>query len=341
MPRFLLSTAILLAILAYCGLIFADDAIPVEVKPLSKLAIFPQLKAPATVVSNNDSRISAEVSARIIDLPAKVGDTVKKGDIIARLESQYYQQALDSEEAALEALAAKIDLAKYELKHAQTLSQKQALSEQLLKQRETDLATLQANYKGQQARVKQAKDHLDKTVIRALFPGVITERPGQIGELATPGSPLLQLVDTSGMEVSAKIQARYASDVERDENLTLLCDGKDYPLTLRVITPAIDSRSRTREARLLFKDQGAMPGSYGELIWRRTMANMPAELVVRRKGKLGVFILQDKRAHFVVLPDAEEGQPAATNLAADTLIITLGRFRLHDGDPVVVQSEGD
>jgi membrane fusion protein, multidrug efflux system len=340
MPGLFLSAAALLTLfVANCGLAIAEDAIPVEIKPLSTIAIFPQLRAPATVISNNDSRISAEISARIMDLPVKVGDTVKKGDVIARLESSFYQQALDGEEAALEALAAKIDLAKYDLKHAQALSQKQALSEQLLKQRETDLATLQANYKGQQARVEQAKNQLSKTVIRALFPGVITQRPGHIGELATPGSPLLQLVDTSGLEVSAKIQARYAAGLQQEKNLTLLCDGKNYPLTLRVITPAIDSLSRTREARLLFKGKSAMPGSSGELIWRRSEASLPAELIVRRKGKLGVFILRDKRAHFVVLPDAEEGQPAITTLASDTPVITLGRFRLQDGDPVEVQSE--
>lgn len=338
MPRVFLSTTALLMMLAYCGLTFAEDAIPIEAKPLSSIATFPQLKAPATVISNNDSRISAEISARIIDLPVKVGDSVRKGEVIARLESNYYQQALNNEEAMLEALAAKIDQAKYELKRAQTLSQKQALSEQLLKQRETDLATLQADYKGQQARVEQAKDHLNKTVIHALFPGVITERPGQIGELATPGSPLLQLVDTSSLEVSAKIQARYASDVEHDSNLILLCDGIRYPLTLRVITPAIDSSSRTREARLLFKGKSAMSGSYGELLWRRTKASLPADLIVRRKDKLGVFVVQNKRAHFTVLPGAEEGRPATTNLAPDTMVVTLGRFRLQDGDPVTIQS---
>lgn len=342
----------LLLLTCHATLAAASDAkpvksIPVKTKPLSSVAIFQQLRAPATVISTSNSRISAEVTARIKAFPAAVGETVKKGDIIVRLEKEDYQLAVNREQARLEALLARIELADYELKRAQSLSKKQAVSEQLLKQRESELNTLSADEKGQRATLALARRNLDKTDIRAPFPAIITEHIGQVGELAAPGTPLLQIVDNTSLEVSAKIQAHYAEEIRQAKSLMFLQAGKPYPLHLRSITPAIDSTTRTREARLLFSkersEQRALPGSAGELAWNQPAASLPADLVVRRKGKLGVFVVKNvannKRAQFVPLPDAEEGRPVITDLPPDTAVITQGRFRLQDGDTVTIQTD--
>ena len=328
----------------FCSLAMASEVIPVISKPLSSVAIYPQFRAPANVISMNNSRISAEVSARITSIPANVGEEVKKDQVLVRLEQRDYQLAVEREQAKLEALLARIKLADYELNRALSLSKKQAVSEQLLKQREAELNTLRADEKGQRVALQLAKQNLEKTVIRAPFPAVITEHIGQVGELAAPGSPLLQIVDSSNLEVSANIQAHHAEEIIKAKSLHLLSEGNRYPLLLRVITPAIDSKSRTREARLLFKneqlfkDKPAMPGGAGELAWERSSASLPSDLLVKRNGKLGVFVQRENQARFLPLPDAEEGRPASTNLPPDTQIITQGRFRLQDGDAVSQQS---
>lgn len=313
--------------------------IPVKIRPLSSVAIFQQLRAPATVTSTSNSRISAEVSARIITFPAAVGETVKRGDTIVTLDKRDYQLALDLEQAKLEELQARIDLADYELKRAQSLSQKQAVSEQLLKQRESELNSLRADEKAQRAALALAKRNLDKTVIRAPFPAVITEHLGQVGELATPGTPLLQILDNSSLEVSAKIQEHHAEAIRQAKSLAFIQDGKSYALHLRAITPAIDSTTRTREIRLTFMDQRPLPGSAGELVWKQSSTSLPADLIVKRDGQLGVFVVNNNRAQFVPLPNAEEGRPAVTDLPSNTSIVTQGRFRLQDGDAISSQDE--
>jgi RND family efflux transporter MFP subunit len=262
--------------------------------------------------------------------------------VLVRLEQADFLLAVEREQAKLDALLARIELADYELKRAVSLSKKQAVSEQLLKQREAELYTLLAEEKGQRAALEQSKRNLDKTVIRAPFQAVITEHLGQVGELASPGTPLIQIIDSSSLEVSSRIQAHHAKEIEKTKSLIFLSEGTHYPLQLRVITPAIDNKTRTREARLLFKDKLAMPGSAGELVWKRSSASLPTDLVVKRNGKLGVFIINQankNQAQFVPLPDAEEGRPVATDLPLDTQIITQGRFRLQDGDSISVQTE--
>lgn len=319
----------------------AAEAIPVEVEPFSALAIYPQHSAPATVVSDNHSRISAEVQARILDIPVRVGDSVKKGALLADLDQQDFKLALIRENAALAAVKTKLDLAEYEFNRARALSKKQAVSEQLLKQRETERDALLAEQVGRQAASAQAQRQLDKTEIRAPFNAVIVERLGQVGEFTSPGTALLRIVDIDNLELAAKLSSTQATDLShtpatKNGSPEFVSAGRHYALTLRVITPVLDTQARTQEARLRFKDNNSdnrpLPGSTGKLVWSPLQASLPTTYISQRDGKLGVFIQAENKAHFVELPGASTGQPAVTELEPDTLIITEGRYRLRDGD---------
>ncbi|MCF6337435.1 MAG: efflux RND transporter periplasmic adaptor subunit [Gammaproteobacteria bacterium] len=317
------------------------EPIPVVSESFSTLAIYPSRSAPATVVSDNDSRISAEVSARILDIPVRVGDRVKQGTLLLRLEQKDFELALTREKAALTALKAKLDLAEYELKRARSLSKKQAVSEQLLKQRETERDSLLAEQQGQQAAKAQAQRQIDKTQIRAPFNAVIAERLAQTGELANPGTALLRITDIDNLELAARLSAQQTRDLrhlfatENTRTVEFASSGQRYALTLRTITPIIDTRARTREARLRFTGTPPLPGATGQLTWSPQQASLPADLISQRDGKLGVFIQADNKARFITLPQAITGQPVIiSKLEPDTLIITKGRYRLRDGDAI-------
>ncbi len=311
-------------------------AIPVAAQPLAELAVYPQFRAPASVVSDNDSRISAELSARIEAIPVRVGEVVKKGAVLVQLDRRDFELALAREEAALEALRARLELAEYQLSRARALSRKQAVSEELLKQRQSELDHLRAQRAGQEVALMQARRQLEKCTLRAPFEAVIRERLANVGELARPGSPLLQIVDNRHLEVSAQLQADLARSLPQAERPELVTPRQRYPLALRRIMPAFDPRAHTREARLRFSADSALPGSAGELVWRSTQAHLPAELLSRRDGRLGVFVVDGESARFIPLPGAEEGRPAAVSLPGQTPVVTLGRFRLQDGDAVRV-----
>lgn len=315
-----------------------QEAIPVTAQPLAELATYPQYRAPASVVSDNDSRISAEVSARIIAIPVRVGDIVKKGDVLVRLDQTDLKLALAREAAAIDALQARIELADYQLVRARSLSKKKAVPEELLKQRESELNSLHAQLSGQKVALAQAKRRLEKSTVRAPFDASISARLAHVGELASPGSALVQLIDRKHVEVSAQLQAQLALSLPLAKQIELVTPQRRYPLTLRTIAPSFDPQSRTREARLRFSADAALPGSAGELVWRSEHASLPAELLSRRKGQLGVFVIDSEagkeHAKFIPLPAAEEGRPVAVSFPQQMPVITLGRFRLNDGDAV-------
>lgn len=307
----------------------------VSVQTLGELAIYPELRAPASVMSLTQSRISAEVTARIIEIPVQTGDIVDKGAVLARLERRDYQLALESAQVATEVLAARQELADYELQRARSLSAKKVVSEQLLKQREAEVNTLRAEQKNLQIAIRQAQRKLDKTILHAPFNAIIKDKPGQVGELATPGTPLLQIVNAESREVSARIQVRLINSLQKASRLELDTGATRYPLTLRTLIPLVDNRAQTLEARLTFSGKSALGGEAGELVWQNPQAHIPAELLIRRAGKLGVFIATDNRARFLALSEAQEGRPALTSLGPDTHLVTQGRFQLQNGDEIV------
>lgn len=324
----------LLLCLGLSSSVFAAEALPVGTKPVSALVIFPEWRAPATVVSLNTSRISAEISARVTALPVRVGQTVEPGQVLARLDDRDYRLALDQAQAAARALEARIALARYELERARSLSAKQAVSEQLLKQREAELNTLLAERQGQEVAIALARRNLDKTVLSAPYRALVTARLASLGELAAPGTALLEILDAAQLEVSSQVQTELTESLKNASDLQLAVGKIRYPLTLRVLTPAVDSRMRTREARLLFSADQALPGSAGELVWRNHQPYLPADVLVRRGGKIGVFVAQDDKAVFQALPSEEEGRPVPSTLAPTAQIILQGRFNLQDGDRI-------
>ena len=331
----------LTTLLCVCASAQAAETIPVSTQALAEVVIYPEMTAPATVVSDNDSRLSAEVSARIEEVPVRVGDTVPAGTVLIKLDDQDYRLALAQAQAMAQSLEARIDLARYEVQRAQKLSQTQAVSEQLLKQQEANLQSLLAEREAQKAAIALAQRNLQKSTIRAPFNAVITERLAHVGELANPGSPLLRIVDADHVEVAATVQAHLATTLQSASTIHLVNDNHNYVLKLRVITPAIDARSRTREARLTFSGAAALPGSAGEVHWTHPQGHIPAEFLLRRDGKLGVFVIRQNAegrvARFIEFPHAEEGRPALNTLPTDTLIAVQGRFRLQDGDAVQIQ----
>ncbi|WP_455208185.1 efflux RND transporter periplasmic adaptor subunit [Kaarinaea lacus] len=309
----------------------------VEAQELKTLAIYPQYKAPATVVTLNDSQLSAEISAIVESIPVEVGQEVRKGELLAELRKKDFELALQREEAALAALDVRINFAQYQLQRAQQLKKQQAVSEELLKQRETDLAVLQSEEQSLRIAIQQAKRNLSKTNIRAPFDAVVIEKIASVGELANSGTPLLRIVDAQQREVTAKLQSYQIASLQLAAELYFQDRKDSYPLRLRSVLPIIDPTARTQEVRLQFENNRALVGVAGELMWKNQKPHVPAEVLVQREGKLGIFVVtKNKRAKFVVLEEAAEGRPTFVDLPLNTLIVTKGRFQLQDGDSVSI-----
>jgi len=309
----------------------------VEVKILRDLAVYPQYKAPASVLTLNDSQLSAEVSAVVDSISVKVGQMVKRGDLLVSLHKKDYQLALQREQAELKTLDVRIKFADYQYQRAQALVKQQAVSEELLKQRETDLAVLQAEKQSRQISLRQTQRNLAKCNVVAPYDAVITDKLISVGELANPGTPLLRLTDVVGREITAKLQSYQVASLRSAANIVFQSRADSFPVKLRSILPLVNTKERTQEIRLEFVDQKALVGVAGELVWKNQQAHVPADLLVQRNGQLGVFVVgKNNQAKFMTLQDAVEGRPALVDFSMATRIVTKGRFKLQDGDELSI-----
>jgi RND family efflux transporter MFP subunit len=312
-----------------------NSAKTIEADTLQAIAIYPEYKAPATVITLNDSQISSELAAVVDNIAVEVGQLVKKGDLLVSLRKKDFQLALQREQAALDTLRVKIEFADYQLQRAQKLEKQKAVSEELLKQRETDLAVLLSENQSHLLALKQAKRNLEKCDLRAPFDAVINEKLVGLGELANPGTPLLRIIDAQQREVTAELQSYQLASLRSASTLIFKNRSETYPLQLRSVLPVVDARKRTQEVRLTFSDDKALVGTSGELVWKNTQAHVPAEMLVQRNGQLGIFIVNGNNlAKFMVIDDAAEGRPVQVDFSLNTKIVTKGRFRLQDGDAV-------
>lgn len=304
----------------------------VRAKPLSELLIEPVFDAPASVIAKNSPTISAEINARIIDFIADVGDKVEDGDPLIQLECDYYQSVYKSSLAGRDELKADQKFARDQLERARSL--KKNISNEARDQRENELNSITAKLRAQNERILQAKIDVDRCEIKAPFNAVVTERLTSVGELAVPGTPLIKITQLDEAEISAQISPARSSSLQASNKIWFYTEGQIYPASLDHLLPVIDTRGRTREARFTFTQESAVIGSTGRLMWQVKAAQLPAEYILQRNGKLGCFLVKDDKADFHLLDDALEGQPATIDLPPDTLIITEGRNRLQDGETI-------
>lgn len=312
----------------------AQRPIQVTTAPLGEVAVHQQYSAPATTLSLNDSRISAETTGTIQKIPVHVGDRVEQGDLLTALDCRDNQLRLQKAESALASIEARVTLAQRQIARTRSLRKTSSVSEERLNQQEADLRIAEADRQAQRAAIAEARLNRQRCEIRAPFAGVVRERLAGEGEWVNPGQPLIHLIDLERLEISAQVSVDLAASLQSSDTIILETNQGNFPVKLRRMVPVIESLGRNREVRLQFNEGLAMPGSSGRLLWQSQQTYVPADLPVRRGDTLGLFTVVQDKARFIPLTQALEGHPTRVDLPADTQLVIEGRQALSDGTPI-------
>ncbi|HHC72460.1 MAG TPA: efflux RND transporter periplasmic adaptor subunit [Thiotrichales bacterium] len=319
----------------------AESSRLVVVRPFSELAIHPRIEVPATVLALDDSRVSAEISGRLLGAEVEVGARVEQGDLLARIDCREARSAEAEAIAALDAARARRDLAERQWRRAQALKRDRNISEELYSQRKAEREQAVAELGRAGARLDTARIRVSRCEVKAPFAGVVVERSAQAGMWVAPGTPLFRVVGTRRLEVTAGLDLRELETLRQAVDRGFEGGGRSRPLGEFRVVPVV--RSESREVEVRFPVDGELfPGTAGSLWWQVGEPHLPAELVSFREGRGGVFVLENGRARLVTLPGTREGVPAAAPmLTPDTLIIVEGRHGLVEGQPVRVGDASD
>ncbi|HEY5632250.1 MAG TPA: efflux RND transporter periplasmic adaptor subunit [Burkholderiaceae bacterium] len=309
-------------------------AVPVVLKPVEQVVVHPLRDAQAAVVARNESRLSAEVSARVWAVEVEAGQTVKKGQVLVRLDPDDAMLALERARAQRDALAARLALATAQLERASELRARGFISVDALAQRTAEVDALRAELRAAEVQARIARSALDKTVVRAPFDAAVRARHAQVGELAAPGTPLVTLSEQGAVEVSAAIAAEDAAHIAQARAFRFEGAARSYDLRLLRLAPVADRATRTREARFAPQGRAPIAGAEGRLTWSDPRPHLPPELVVRRAGRIGVFVADGPKARFVALEGAQEGRPAPVPGELGGQVVVSGQQALQDGTAI-------
>ena len=261
--------------------------------------------AEAVLEAVRQSTVSAQIAGRVVELRFDVGDYVKKGDVIVRIDERAASQALAASEAqVLEARAALANArANYE-------RSRQLLAQKFISQAGLDQA--EAAYKAAQARVSaliagagQAATERGFATVAAPYSGVVSARHIELGEMASPGRPLMTGFDPSTLRVvatvpQAQVAAIQAGGKARIEVPSL---GRWVDVKAMTIVPAADPRTHTTRIRLELPAEvrGVYPGVYARAHFVVGMAPrllVPRAAVLIRSEVTAVYVVDGQnRAH--------------------------------------------
>ena len=324
------------AALLFVADVRAQQPVSVVVQPLREVLVDREISAPATVVSHNRAVITSQITALVDEVLADVGEEVARGDLLIRLDGGDARLALAQAEADLAALEAQILEAEQRLARARELLAGDFVSDDELDSRRTAVAVLEANLKRQQVAVDRARLDLSRTEIRAPYDATVVERQGQVGGLATPGSPLLTIVESTDREVEAEIDPRDAASLRGAGHVRFESRGRRWPVSLIRLSGVIEPDTRKQTGRLRFLEERAAIGASGHVVWTDASALVPVDLIVQRGDAFGVFVANGGEARFVPIPAAQEGRPAAVELPPETAVVTSGHVRLQDGSRLLI-----
>ncbi|MBF0125150.1 MAG: efflux RND transporter periplasmic adaptor subunit [Magnetococcales bacterium] len=335
----------ILAILAFVYLVYplglaAAEATVVTVQPLATLLFHPKQEAPAHVVSLNDSLLSLELPGILIDIAVEVGQLVQKEMPLLRLDPWIYKNQLQQAQAGLEESQTRLQLAQRQHERATQLHKNGQLTTEQFDQRVAELHSLTAQVRQQRVLLQAAQERLDHTILKAPFAGLVTDRTSQLGGYAAPGTPLLRLTDIEQVELTAQIRPDQGAQFDAAWQGQFYLEGQSYPVQLRALLATQDPQARTREARLRFVGAPKpFPGITGRLVWISPRPHLPAWILSRRGGVLGVFLARGSVAHFLPLPQAVEGQPIPLDPLPEGAVILSAREPLQDGSAIRLEPE--
>lgn len=241
-------------------LIAAEDLITLQ---SNALASGPSITG--TVQPERRADLRAEVSAVVMQVQKENGDHVRRGDVLVRLDDTAIRDSLASADEATRAAKQAFDQAQRQLERLQTLRGSGMASAQQLEDAEVRRNSAQSDLAAAKTRSAQAAQQLQRTLARAPFDGIVSERKVSAGDTAQIGKELLKVIDPASMRFEGLVSADRIGDVKVGQTVTFRVNGygeQEFIGKVMRLNPAANATTRQVEV-LVSLAGGKQPGLSG------------------------------------------------------------------------------
>ncbi|VAW86377.1 hypothetical protein MNBD_GAMMA16-1759 [hydrothermal vent metagenome] len=323
---------------------FGKRATPVIVVPAKMTDLAPVAWYSGSIFSRNEAMVAAEVSGRLI-MVANVGKTIKKGQVLAKLDGTLaklevaeFKAEVQQEEAKRKFLAQEVARLK---RLAKTNNAAQTLLEKTISERDTSRAELAVA----KARLEQANFRLKRSVVRAPFNGTVVNQTLRMGEWVNSGNAVVYFVDTTSLELRARVSLSALQYLQVDDELLVKENKNQHHMVIHSLVPVGDPQSRLLELRLqgLFGNMAigqAVRIAVPTAAARNVLAVPRDALVLRRAGSAVYVISDDNKAQRIAVQTGIASHAlieVSGNLKAGDQVVIRGGERLRPGQEVAIK----
>lgn len=255
--------------------------------------------AEGVVEAVKQSTVSAQISGRVSSVNFDVGDTVKKGQILVRIDATEVSHALNESRAMLAEAQASFENAKATYERTLHLFGRKFVSQAALDRAKAEYEAAKSRVDARQANVGIAANTESYATVVAPYGGVVASRHVEVGEMAYPGKPLMTGFDPSELRLTVSIP-QYRLEAVRDhigqETLILLDQGKPIRAASVTILPEANMLTHTTRVRLRFPadTHDVYPGMFARAQFNIGHARkllIPAASVLRRSEVTAVYVV--------------------------------------------------
>ena len=325
------------------------DLARVDAQPLSRW-----LPVSGAVQPLRQATVKAKVSGDVRQVPVREGESVRAGQLLARIDTADLEAKLIERNGALESAKAQLAMAAKTQATNQQLLKQNFISQNAYDNSESSLGVSQGTVKSAEAQVQIARNALRDAIAMSPLAGVVAKRHVQVGEKVAFDSPLVTVVDLTDMELQAAVPAADVPELAIGKAVELTIDGfGERRFTGRVerINPAAEPGTR---AILVYvgipNPDGALRGGMfatGRIALAASapVPTLPATAVRTEAGQTFVWTVEGgklvKRGVMTGRRDDATGRvELKTALPPDTPVLAARFDNLKDGAPAIVKAPG-
>lgn len=307
-----------------------------------------------------------KVSGRLQAVQVRLGDPVRKGQLLAQVEDREIREQVRQAEASFEVARATVRQREADLKFAETaLDRSRSLFGRNLLPRQTlddaearsqaaaaQLDLARAQFQQAQARLDELQITLSNTRVTSPVDGFVAKRNLDPGAFASQNAPVVAVVDLSTVRMVANLIEKDARRVQAGTAASVEVDaypGERFSGRVSRVAPVFDPQTRTAEMEIEVPNPTARlkPGMYSRVTLtvdtRENALVVPRNAVVDINGRRGVFVPQENRASFRPVETGlqdEHRVEITSGLNDGTRVVTTGALALRDGDPIQLPGQG-
>ena len=339
-----------LAVLVSCR--NADEAAPPEVRPvrvttIETRAIGDTIALTGTVQAQTEINESFRIGGRLIERNVEIGDTVRPGQLLARLDPQNEESSLQASRAQLVAAQAQLVEARNNHTRMSDLVAENAVSRAAFDQAVAMLQTAESQVNSARASVNLAENRLSYTQLHATAAGVVTARGAEPGEVVGAGSMVVQVAREGARDAVFDVPAQVKDSAARKVGVTvaLVDDPKITAMgAVREVSPRADPVTGTFAVRVQLTDPPPLM-RLGSTVTGRVKLDaaptiqIPAAALTRAEGGTAVWVYDPEAGtvaarSITVAGSNETTVQVASGLNPGDIVVTAGVQALRPGQKV-------